>query len=1243
MIKFRLKKDLFWLIIGYVYLSLSAILYIYDIYHTDHRLLRKVEANVQKELDHCINALMEKDTAAILAGRCLTCNLQYDFYGNLESWTQNQYLPTKRFIDQKSKLPKNFVVALDGGIYYQLQSRIKGNWYVNLFPLYIKSELLNDFLTPYVFLGKYYDRLSTAQIRELEVVNANVQPVRDDPSIITLKDPNGKPLYAILNFNPDVLRRNVRVGVFGFLLLGIISLLLSSRQFFLDILKRDFGSNLVFVGIILMMRFILWQVKLPGNYLDIELFSPKILAFHTLAPSLGELTINIFTLSLIVAIIYRSFYRTLNNYYRRVQRNHLLSWALSFVTIFTSVYLLSLYYDLFKIIIVNSQVELEFSNIFTTNIYSYLILLDVGLLLAAFVMVLLLLLKFNVLWGIRLNYSIGFWLTHIGMISLCSAYLFYPQLTQDYLFIYHFIIINLSVCLLMIILYRMPIKHIFNYDLTNYVFTVTVIAMLVTSNLTNSIELYNQLDVERVGKQILQEKLELTVKFNRVLLLLNSGKEEIANEMITAEGRDQFVQWLEEMYISANFKGFDTELSVYDEGERPREIVKEILDQTDAGTRLFLTEMKSEEGENVFIGEFSLQLDSLKSYDLVLRINPSEIKTEGLYPSLSMDRELYDRIKQVQRFDYALYRGGKLYDQNGKSSFPTSLEKYLPRYQALTNSYSRSNKSFIEFIAPGDNDQLSIIRYKKQTFLDVLTRFSIIFYFYTITSFVFFLTPIFFIRWQKGEQSISQLPLRAKIRVMVLLIILLPLFIVVINLRSFVQDRYVAQTEAALQESTSRITALIEQECGDMLKSLPDSRSQLLLKFKEIANVVEDDITLYDRDGQYITSTQPQIFETGISSDLMNAEAFSELRSGESANKVNREYIGNLPFFAAYKPILNEDNIPIAYVNIPYLGRQDQLNQQVLDFLSYFVNTYLLIFLIVNVVAIMLTNTITQPLQLIQDRLSSIQLGDYNRPIDYRSNDEIGDIIQAYNLMLDKLSQSEEKLKQSQREKAWRQMARQVAHEIKNPLTPMKLSIQHMNRAWSEQSLHLNKMFPRFVKTLLSQIDTLARIANSFSEFAKMPEPIKDQISINEVLLEVVDLYAQSDDIEWNIDIPNEEFWSYADRDQISRCFQNVVKNGVQAMEGKGTMDIRIYESSLDSCTIEIGDNGKGMSEEVQEMIFEPNFSTKSSGMGLGLAMVKRMIEISGGKIYFQSEYNKGTTFFIELPLVKKSDVYNNV
>ncbi len=1247
MIRIPLKKDLFWLFVGYLCLTVSSALYVYDVYNTDERLLGKLKNHIESSLANCIDQFQNENQDE--HSTCISCTLEYDPYNNLFFWSNNAFLPAQKRIETLDNLSNKKVIQFDGRRYYQIRLRVKSRMKVMLMPLSIDFPVVNDFLSPFVYLGDYYQRLTPDQLRVLQVVDpeSNPDPEAQQTSTITIHDPDGDPIYAIENFDPIWLRKNVRIGVFSFLLLGIISLLLSSRQFFIEVLKRNVSSNLIFAGIVLMMRFILWQVKLPGNYLDIELFSPTVVAFHSLAPSLGELTLNIFTFALVVAIVFQSFYRILNSVYRRlIQRFEFMSLIFSCLTLFVGMYLLSTYYEIFISIVINSQIQIEFSNLFTTDFYSFLILLDAGVLLFAVILILLMICKFNILLGIKYGYSLPFWISQFTLIGLLAYYFFEPIIGRGYLLSYHIGTVVLCMVILFYVIFRMPFKRIFSYDLTNYVLLVIFISLTITSNLSQGIELYNQSKVERIGSQVLQERLELEVNFQSAQVGINSNIEEIYDRAESFRRISQFESWLNEEYIAPKFRGFETWTYIHPFETKPdtilldgvkdfmviKDYIKEIHEQN---SQLYILENDLE--DDWFIGEIPLFLDSARHYLLMLTIKSSNKQTEGLYPSLSMDRELYQQIRENQRVDYALYREGTLYTQNGKTVFPMYLEDHIQDFKTLTQSFSRNFKDYREFVIPGEKEQMAIaiVRYNFQGFLDILTRFSIVFYFFTITSLALILFPLYLIRWQRGDQAVNQIPLRSKIRLSVLIIVILPLLIIVGSLSGFVENEFEQEAETTLLETTSNVVQLLDSDCKDCYIDYEINREALSKRFKEIEPYLADDITIFDSKGRYIASNQEQIFQTGINSDLMNSEALNAFRYDGFARLVHKEKIGNQDFYAAYQPLLSDLHYPIAYINVASLGQQDRLNDQILDFLSYFVNTYLIIFLIVNLLAVLIANTITRPLKLIQNRLASTRLGDYNRKIDYKSSDEIGDIVLAYNLMLDKLSSSEAQLKQNQREKAWRQMAKQVAHEIKNPLTPMKLGIQHIDRAWNDKSIHLERMFPRFIRTLLSQIDTLSRIANSFSEFAKMPEPEKTEVSVSEVLLEVVDLYASTENTEWNLDIPKDPFWIYADRDQLGRCFQNVIKNGLQAMEEKSMMDVRIHRNGHNTCVVEIRDYGKGMSEEVQDMIFEPNFSTKSSGMGLGLAMVKRIIELSGGKISFESEKGEGTTFFIELPLLR--------
>jgi two-component system, NtrC family, nitrogen regulation sensor histidine kinase NtrY len=273
-------------------------------------------------------------------------------------------------------------------------------------------------------------------------------------------------------------------------------------------------------------------------------------------------------------------------------------------------------------------------------------------------------------------------------------------------------------------------------------------------------------------------------------------------------------------------------------------------------------------------------------------------------------------------------------------------------------------------------------------------------------------------------------------------------------------------------------------------------------------------------------------------------------------------------------------------------------------------------------------------LRMIKNKIGSLQLGQSYEQIEWQSNDEIGSLVLEYNKKVLELEKSAQLLIKSERESAWREMAKQVAHEIKNPLTPMKLSIQMLQRVASDNPEDLNDRIDRTAKTLIEQIDTLTKIANEFSNFAVMPKADEQKIEILPVIETTVDLFSKTIK---NITLTNKcssEILIVCDKDQISRVFNNLIKNSLQAIPPEREPKIEVILQEKDNkLLISVKDNGAGIQNNQKDKIFVPNFTTKSTGMGLGLAMVKNIVEAANGVIWFETTENKGTTFFIEFPL----------
>jgi len=298
---------------------------------------------------------------------------------------------------------------------------------------------------------------------------------------------------------------------------------------------------------------------------------------------------------------------------------------------------------------------------------------------------------------------------------------------------------------------------------------------------------------------------------------------------------------------------------------------------------------------------------------------------------------------------------------------------------------------------------------------------------------------------------------------------------------------------------------------------------------------------------------------------------------------------------------------------------------------------YVFFLLIAGAVAIWVANSITEPLEQLREHLQELRI-DQLEPLDWERQDEIGRLVQAYNTALGALADSTERLRQSERESAWREMAKQVAHEIKNPLTPMKLSLQYLQRAAGQQPDRVEQLLPGTLNTLLEQIDSLDRIATEFSHFARMPKAENEHFDLRSIVRAAYDLFGEqaSEELHYELELPEIPAPVFADRKQLLRVLNNLLQNAHQAIPSgrRGSISMRLVSNQPHTWTIEVVDNGSGIPESIRDRVFTPNFTTKSSGMGLGLAMCKAIVEQAGGEITFTTTPDVGTLFSVTLPAV---------
>ena len=404
-----------------------------------------------------------------------------------------------------------------------------------------------------------------------------------------------------------------------------------------------------------------------------------------------------------------------------------------------------------------------------------------------------------------------------------------------------------------------------------------------------------------------------------------------------------------------------------------------------------------------------------------------------------------------------------------------------------------------------------------------------------------------------------------------------------------------------------------------------------------MARYTESDINLFGNDGRLIFSSQPLIYENGLLSGLINPVAYQEIKEGKGNTVMLGELVGKLNYNSVYVAVKSFDTGKLlGTLSIPFFESKLELEKQIIDVLTTIINIFISIFILFLILSYFASRILIIPLKLITYKIKKTSLGKKNEPIEWSSKDEIGLMVGEYNKMLVKLEQSKEALSKSEKESAWREMAQQIAHEIKNPLTPMKLAIQHLQRALVDQREDLNSKIDKTLQTLLSQINNLNEIATSFSLFAKMPVPKSEILDLTALLQSIVSLYNNSVEALVISELDDKKYFINGDFQAMNGVFSNLIINAIQSVPSN-IKPIIIVKSRLemDRIIIEIKDNGSGIPDTIKEKIFIPNFSTKYAGSGIGLAVAKASVEHAGGKIWFETSDKFGTKFYIDLPLAK--------
>lgn len=972
------------------------------------------------------------------------------------------------------------------------------------------------------------------------------------------------------------------------------------------------------------------QVKylFPGTIYNLELFGPFLFARSLFMPSLGDVMLNSI-LILFLIIRFRSDF-DYGSTFLKFRSPMFYLFLILLIALLTGYFFFSHY--IFSSLILNSSINFETFKVTGITVYTF-----VGLLIFAIHFTGLLMLTDYIIRLAALKYRAeGFILIFSVIYALSALILYFTGYSFDLISFAGF---YLFFIFLVYIGFRKPVTYSYSalliFVLLFSVFSVYFIAR------------YTKLK-EKINMKVLAENLAsehdpvaeyLLEKISNKLIHDQKLADHLFDMNISTE---EIFKYLQENY----FNGFWGKYSLRFTDCKPQYKIYTDPAGTEINCYKFFNELIQEKGLQLpnsnfyFIDTLNGRINYLgkikytdpddrhNEITLFIELESRLIAEELGYPKLLIE-EKYGKSTLLQDYSYAKYYKNRLIAQSGSFPFSLTLDYYK------TRNIPEQGYDFL--IYEIDNDNVIIISKPAATFFSSMVSFSYIFVFYYFLVLLYLL-----VKFISSSDKGIEFNFKNKIQFSILSVLLLSLILIGSGTIYFSIKQYKNKQHDILSEKIQSVYIEIDHKLAYVTKLSANwneegysNLNQLLTKFSD---VFYTDINLYDPQGNLLATSRPEVFERGLLGEKMNPLAFYKITVEKQAEFVNHEKIGSLSYLSAYVPYLNVENKLLAILNLPYFTKQDVLSKDISNLIVAIINVYVLLILMTLAIAVFISEQITKPLRLIQQKFSEIKLGRQYEEIHYHGKDEIGNLVAEYNRMVRELEKSVEMLARSERESAWREMAKQIAHEIKNPLTPMKLSVQQLQRAWKDNKADFDKYLERVSRTLVEQIEDLSNIASEFSNFAKMPRAVNEKINLAERIRSTLDLFSDTENIEFTFKCTSEDIYIMADKEQISRVFINLIKNAIQAIpeNKKGKINLTL-DTRNNNALFTISDNGKGIPEELRNKMFTPNFTTKSSGMGLGLAIVKNIIETCEGSITFDTDIRHGTTFYIEIPLYRQS------
>lgn len=1140
---------------------------------------------LEKQVDKVLNGQIQKEVKNLPTKTPFFLHI---FQNNeLVYWNTNQ-LPTSSNLSNNEI--KNGVYKLSNGYYY-IYSGIKNE-------LIIQGSLLLQ--SSYELENEYLENEFNRSIYN------GVCPITiTKKSPYSIRDKKGRSAFFISNrtkSNPFTDHSNI---TFIFLIFSFISFLLG--LYFIT-RGHHYPALISFFALIIIRYLAIYYIPI-NLFSNQEYQSASLFPFNTLFPTILGLTLNI-------GIFIYGFFIIVNIVNTRKHK----IW--SYVFLFILFILWWLILDFIKILVENADVSLTLDLPFTLTLYSYVLIVMVAAMFYSFYYGYVKTIK-------QLSESPKLIKrTWFFILTATLLFMFLRSQTQD--------AVTISMLLPLLLMTLISLGQLNNRGNKNVVLQLFILALF-SSSFIKELNTHNQIKEREIRKLyanqlLLDRDYEAEISYSSfqsalindplVLQLFNHAE---SNPIPSRVG-----DFFERSYFSGLWDGFELGVTMLDSS------FNTILSKDGFDNYLLsdLIENHSEQSEinpaifflkDSYLGYSYLIKQALprNKGTLVFSLKSKKIPEEIGFPRLLLSKQA-NVLNGIANYSIAKYFNGKLAKQHGEFHFPTSL--------SFLKAISGKN-DFIEYgeynhyVLFKGSETAVVLSEKTKTNYDLLTSFSYIFCFWGLLLVLINTSYLLF----KTEQYRWTLALKIQLMSVSLVVLSLVFFGAVSSL--FVSRQYELFNNKSITDEVKSISTELNNKTTKTTKiSKVNDGTFFELLTEKLSVIFETDINIYDLKGRLVAGSKPEVFSLGLQSEQINPRAYYELKSKHISLHSQKENIGKLSFYSVYMPIYNGKNEALGYLNIQHFNKQRDFERQIQSFLVSIMNIFILLLTGAIIISLLVSNRLVQPLKQLQLKVQAINFGKRNQHIVYSSRDEISTVVDAYNNKLDELEEAIKQLKSNERESAWREMAKQVAHEIKNPLTPIKLSVQQLLRVYDANDPDSKLKIEVVVKAIIEQIDSLVKIANDFSLFAQLPVPIKKETDLILLIKNILPMFLSYNNIKITLESSLEKCIVNIDKDQWLQVLNNLIKNAAQACSDIKKPIIHIQVSmEKHRVIIEIKDNGCGIPPEQIEKIFTPHFTTKSTGSGIGLSLTKQIIENHDGQISFTSSVNKGTVFTIRL------------